>query len=55
MPQPTVTPYGEWKSMITADMIVGETVGLGGICCDGGDLYWTELRPAEKGRTVISV
>ena len=53
MTQPTVTPYGEWKSMITADMIVGETVGLGGICCDGGDLYWTELRPAEKGRTVI--
>lgn len=53
MPQPSVMPYGEWKSTITADMIVGETVGLGGVCCDGRDVYWTELRPAEKGRTVI--
>lgn len=53
MPQPTVAPYGTWVSTITADMIVGETVGLGGICCDGDDLYWTELRPAEQGRTVV--
>lgn len=53
MPKPIVAPFGAWKSSITADMIVGETVGLGSICCDGDDLYWSELRPAEKGRTVI--
>ncbi len=49
----TVAPYGEWKSSITADLIVGETVGLGQICCDRGDVYWTELRPSEQGRTVL--
>ena len=48
MSAPIVAPYGEWKSSITADMIVGETVGLGQICCDGEDIYWTELRPSEK-------
>ena len=53
MPQPAVKHYGEWQSSITADMIVGETVALGSICCDGDDLYWAELRPAEKGRTVL--
>jgi dipeptidyl aminopeptidase/acylaminoacyl peptidase len=53
MPQPAVKHYGEWESSITADMIVGETVALGSICCDGDDLYWAELRPAEKGRTVL--
>ena len=53
MPEPIVAPFGAWKSSITADMIVGETVGLGSICGDGDDLYWSELRPAEKGRTVI--
>jgi len=53
MPEPTIAPFGAWKSSITADMIVGETVGLGSICCDGDDLYWSELRPAEKGRMVI--
>lgn len=48
-----VAPYGEWKSSITADLIVGETVGLGQVACDASDLYWTELRPSEKGRTVL--
>lgn len=53
MSAPSVAPYGAWKSSITADMIVGETVGLGQICCDGADIYWTELRPSEQGRTVV--
>ena len=53
MPQLTVAPYGEWISSIAADMIVDETVGLSGICCDGDDVYWSELRPTEKGRTVV--
>ena len=47
------TPYGSWKSPITADLIVGETVGLGQIVLDGEDIYWVEMRPAEGGRNVI--
>ena len=46
-------PYGAWKSPITTDLIVGEAVGLAELCIDGGDIYWIEGRPAEKGRSVI--
>ena len=47
------TPFGSWKSPITADLIVSESIGLGSIALDGEDIYWVELRPAEKGRYVI--
>lgn len=48
-----VTPYGSWKSPITSDLIVAETIGLGEIRLDGEDIYWTEMRPSEGGRYVI--
>ncbi|MBW4604424.1 MAG: S9 family peptidase [Calothrix sp. FI2-JRJ7] len=50
---PKVAPYGSWKSPITTDLITGATIGLGQISLDGEDIYWTELRPTEKGRNVI--
>jgi len=53
MAQPKVAPYGSWKSPITSDLIVAETVGLGQIALDGEDVYWGETRPAEGGRSVI--
>ena len=40
-----VAPYGSWKSPITSDLIVAETVGLGQIALDGKDTYWLEMRP----------
>jgi dipeptidyl aminopeptidase/acylaminoacyl peptidase len=46
-------PYGAWKSPITADLIVGGSVGLGQIALDGEDIYWTESRPSEDGRTIV--
>ncbi|MBM4423268.1 MAG: S9 family peptidase [Chloroflexi bacterium] len=48
-----IAPYGSWKSPITSDLIVAETVTLRGVMLDGGDIYWVELRPAESGRMVI--
>ena len=45
-------PYGAWRSPITSDLIVGETIGLGDILVDGGDIYWIEGRPRE-GRSVL--
>jgi dipeptidyl aminopeptidase/acylaminoacyl peptidase len=48
-----ITPYGSWKSPITSDLIVAETIGLGEIRLDGEDMYWTEMRPSEGGRYVI--
>jgi dipeptidyl aminopeptidase/acylaminoacyl peptidase len=53
MAQPQTAPYGSWKSPITSDLIVAGTIGLGGACLDGVDVYWTESRPTEKGRTVL--
>ena len=46
-------PYGAWRSPITSDLIVGETIGLGDIIVDGGDIYWIEGRPREGGRSVL--
>ena len=46
-------PYGSWKSPITSDLIVGESIGLSQVKLDGDDIYWIEMRPSEGGRQVI--
>ncbi len=46
-------PYGAWRSPITSELIVGETIGLGDILIDSGDIYWIEGRPSEGGRNVL--
>jgi len=48
-----VTPYGSWRSPITSELIVSETIKLGQIVLDGSEVYWSESRPAEGGRNVI--
>ena len=53
MAEPQVAPYGSWRSPITADLIVGGSVGLGAPALDGADIYWLEGRPKEAGRSVI--
>ena len=45
--------YGFWKSPFTSDSVVKESVRLGEPALDGGDIYWLEGRPAEKGRSVL--
>ena len=45
--------YGSWKSPITADMIVADSLGLGQVRFDGEDVYWSEMRPVEQGRNAI--
>src|ERR1700681_3407803 len=46
-------PYGSWKSPITSDLIVKESIGLSQVKMDGDDIYWIEMRPSEGGRQVI--
>jgi len=53
MTQKSIAPYGSWKSPITATAIASESFGLGQVAIDGDDLYWTETRPWEGGRSVI--
>ena len=53
MAQVQTAPYGSWKSPITSDLIVKESIGLGQVKMDGDDIYWIEMRPSEGGRQVI--
>lgn len=46
-------PHGSWTSPITSDLIVEKSLRLGNIVLDGDTLYWNELRPEEKGRSVV--
>ena len=46
-------PYGSWRSPISSDQIVQGTIGLGSVSIDGSDIYWIEMRPAERGRYAI--
>jgi dipeptidyl aminopeptidase/acylaminoacyl peptidase len=46
-------PYGFWKSPITSDLIVAQSIGLSEIRLDHGDAYWLESRPHEAGRSVV--
>jgi len=49
----TTTPYGSWKSPITTDLIVADSVSLGQIELDGDDIYWVEMRPQEGARNIV--
>ena len=46
-------PYGSWFSPITTDLITSTSIGLGQVAVDGDNIYWSELRAWDKGRTVI--
>jgi dipeptidyl aminopeptidase/acylaminoacyl peptidase len=48
-----ISPYGSWKSPITSDSIVAETISVGGTDLIDGVMYWQELRPKEGGRIVV--
>lgn len=45
--------FGSWKSPITSDLIIAESIGLGQIVLDGDAIYWVEVRPSEGGRHVV--
>jgi len=46
-------PYGAWRSPVTGDLIVSESIGLADPVFDGEDVYWLEMRPSEGGRYVL--
>ena len=50
---PIVSPYGSWKSPISAEMVAGGEIGLEQVRIDGDSIYWIERRPQEGGRKVI--
>ena len=50
---PVPARCGSWKSPITSDLIVGESTPIDEVAVAGDDIYWTERRPRESGRTVL--
>ena len=53
MPESRIAPCGSWKSPITSDLIVADTIGLDAPRFDGDSTYWLEMRPSEGGRLVL--
>ena len=49
----TIKPYGEWRSPITTEVLVADSVRLDSVALDGEDVYWLEGRPADGGRYVL--
>jgi dipeptidyl aminopeptidase/acylaminoacyl peptidase len=48
-----VLPFGSWPTPITSRVVVAKAVGLAEVAVDGGDVIWSESRPAEGGRTAL--
>ncbi|MDP9054147.1 MAG: prolyl oligopeptidase family serine peptidase [Acidobacteriota bacterium] len=48
-----IAPCGSWKSPVTSDLIVEQSIGLSEVRFDGDEMYWLESRPQEGGRSVV--
>ncbi len=48
-----VAPYGAWESPITTDMLTAGALRFDEVDLDGGDIYWVESRPDERGRYAV--
>src|SRR3712207_8823673 len=46
-------PHGAWPTPITSELVVRAAAQLGEVLVDGADVWWSEARPAEGGRSVI--
>jgi dipeptidyl aminopeptidase/acylaminoacyl peptidase len=51
----TAAPYGSWRSPITADLIVQDSIrfDVPHVELHDGVAYWLERRPSERGRYVL--
>ncbi len=53
-PAATALPYGAWPSPLSAEDVARAGVRLGAVAAVGDDVWWTEGRPAEGGRQVVT-
>lgn len=49
----SIKPFGSWVSDLSADILANKGKRYGHMALDNGDLYWLEVRAAEKGRGVL--
>jgi dipeptidyl aminopeptidase/acylaminoacyl peptidase len=47
------SPYGFWKSPITSDLVVADSIRLEQVALDGDAIYWSETQPQKQGRTFV--
>ncbi|RBY90936.1 S9 family peptidase [Blastococcus sp. TF02A-30] len=46
-------PAGSWQTPITSALVVRSAARLGEVVVDGADVWWSEGRPSEGGRSVL--
>lgn len=46
-------PCGAWNSPVASALVAADSVRIGDIALDRGDIYWSEMRPADNARNVI--
>ncbi len=49
----SVRPYGSWPSPISPERLVAGAAAPGEAAVDGDDIWWSESRPSEGGRTAL--
>ena len=52
-PEPTVLPFGSWPTPVTSELVVRSARLPSAVRSDGDDVWWSESRPEEGGRTAI--
>jgi dipeptidyl aminopeptidase/acylaminoacyl peptidase len=50
---PQRLPYGSWPTPITSEVVVRASVQLGQVALGDGEVWWSEMRPEEGGRTQL--
>ncbi len=53
MPPPPAVPHGSWPTPVTSALVVRAAARLGEVAVDGGDVWWSESRPGEGGRSAL--
>jgi hypothetical protein len=48
-----VFPFGHWPSSITPEAVAGSSLRFGRVQIADGAVFWSEARPAEKGRATV--
>ncbi|MFW3172372.1 prolyl oligopeptidase family serine peptidase [Geodermatophilus sp. CPCC 206100] len=46
-------PHGSWPTPITSELVVRTAARLGEVVVDGAEVWWSESRPEEGGRSAL--